>query len=105
MPQRRKKLVRGNVRRRVPSPVVRRLNTAALLAIGFDRAEAEKLALPTVAVHFTLVEHGYEIHVFDEGRYIGAGCLDFSGSHKISDLKISLVQALEEAVKGWRSKL
>lgn len=105
MSPRRKRIVRGNVRRRTPSPVVQRLNTTALLTMGFTRAEVEKLTLPTVAVHFTLVEHGYEIHVFDEGRYIGAGCRDFSGSHKIGDLKISLVQAIQGAVTAWRSKL
>ncbi len=84
---------------------LRQLNTDALVAIGFDRAAAKKLSLPTVAFHFGLVGHGYEIHLFDEGKYVGAVCRDFSGDHKVSDLKESLVNAIEKAVKDWKAKL
>lgn len=101
----RSRRVRSTARRQPTSPVVRRLNTDALVAIGYDRPQAEKLSTPTLAVHFGLVGHGYEIHVFDEGKYIGAGCRDFSGNHKVEDLKVSLMETIEDAVKAWRAKL
>lgn len=97
--------MRSSRRRRSTSPIVRRLNTEALVAIGYDRPQAEKNSLPTLAVHFGLVGHGYEIHVFDEGKYIGAGCRDFSDTHKVQDLKVSLMEAIEDAIKAWRAKL
>jgi hypothetical protein len=101
----RSKRVRGAARRQSTSLVVRRLNTEALVAIGYDRPQAEKLSTPTLAVHFGLVGHGYEIHVFDEGKYIGAGCRDFSDTHKVEDLKVSLMEAIEDAVAKWRKRL
>lgn len=85
--------------------VLRRLNTAALATMGYDRPKAEGMKLPSLAVHFGLVPHGYEIHVFNDGKYIGAGCRDFSGNHKVEDLKQSLMQTIEDAVKAWRAKL
>jgi hypothetical protein len=84
---------------------LRQLNTDACVAIGFDRAAAEKLSPPTLAFHFGLVEHGYEVHMFDEGKYVGAVCHDFSGNHKVDDLKESLVDAIEKAFKEWRAEL
>lgn len=84
---------------------LRQLNIDAATTIGFDRAAAEKLPPPTLAFHFGLVEHGYEIHMFDEGKYVGAVCRDFSGNHKVDDLKESLVDAIEKAFKTWRAKL
>lgn len=101
----RSKRVRGTSRRKSAPSALRRLNTEALVTIGYDRPQAEGLKLPTLAVHFGLVGHGYEIHVFNEGRYIGAGCRDFSGTHKVEDLKISLMETIEDAVKTWRAKL
>ena len=101
----RSKRVRGASRRQSTSPVVRRLNTEALVAIGYDRPQAEKNSLPTLAVHFGLVGHGYEIHVFDDGKYIGAGCRDFSDTYKVEDLKVSLMEAIEKAVQQWRGAL
>jgi len=84
---------------------LRQLNADAGVTIGFDRATAEALPPPTIAFHFGLVEHGYEIHMFDEGKYVGAVCRDFDGNHKIETLKESLVDAIEKAFKSWRAKL
>lgn len=84
---------------------LRQLNIDAATTIGFDRKAAEKLPPPTIAFHFGLVEHGYEIHMFDEGKYVGAVCRDFSSNHKVDDLKESLVDAIEKAFKTWRAKL
>lgn len=104
--------VRSGVRRESASPArrqqeeqLRQLNIDAATTIGFDRAAAEKLPPPTLAFHFGLVEHGYEIHMFDEGKYVGAVCRDFSDNHKVDDLKESLVDAIEKAFKGWRTGL
>jgi hypothetical protein len=58
-----------------------------------------------VAFHFGLVRHGYEIHLFNEGKYAGAICRDFSDSHPVEKLKESLVNAIEKAVKAWRRAL
>lgn len=104
--------MRGASRRRPASPdrrqteaQLRELNTDALVAIGFDRAQAAKLSFPTLAFHFGLVGHGYEIHMFDEGKYVGAVCRDFSGDHPVTKLKESLVNAIEKAIKDWRAGL
>lgn len=43
--------------------------------------------------------------MFDEGKYVGAVCRDFSNNHKIEDLKESLVDAIEKAFKTWRAAL
>lgn len=103
--------LRSAVRRR-PDATARRqevqlkqLNVAAATAIGFSRAEAEVLSPPTVAFHFGLVGHGFEIHFFDEGKYVGAMTRDFSGNHKVAKVKETLVDAIEKAVKEWRAKL
>jgi hypothetical protein len=104
--------VRSSRRGRSAAPLTRQreaqvqqLNAAAGVAIGFDRAQAEALSLPTLAFHFGLVGHGYEIHMFDEGTYVGAICRDFDGDHKIPKLKEALVNAIEKAVEGWRKAL
>lgn len=107
----RRNRVRSTVRRESP-PAARRqeaqlkqLNVAAATAIGFNRAAAEVLPPPSVAFHFGLVGHGFEIHMFDEGRFVTSYARDFSGNHKVDDVKESLVDAIEEAVKVWRAKL
>lgn len=108
----RRNRVRSAVRRGPTTPArrqqeaqLRELHTDAVVAIGFDRAQAEKMPPPSVAFHFGLVEHGYEIHFFDEGKYVGATCRDFSGDHKVDELKELLVNAIEKAVKDWRAAL
>lgn len=101
----RRKRVRSASRRQPAPSTLRRLNTEALVAIGYDRPQAEGLRLPALAVHFGLAGHGYEIHVFNDGKYVGAGCRDFSGTHKVEDLKASLMEAIDNAVKAWRKKL
>lgn len=86
--------------------MVRRLQDTALAAIGFSRDEIAQWATPpTVAFHFGLVEHGYELHLFTDGQYLGASCRDFSGNHKIKELKASLISAVSQAIIDWRAKL
>jgi len=97
--------VRGGRRRRSAAPAVRRLNDQALAAIGFSRDEIVAASPPTVAFHFGLVGHGYEMHVFVNGQYLGASCRDFSGNHKVSELKSALIGAVARAVNDWRLKL
>lgn len=103
--------VRSAVRRESP-PIARRqeeqlkqLNVAAATAIGFSRAEAEVLPPPSVAFHFGLVGHGFEIHMFDEGRFVTSYARDFSGNYEVNEVKESLVDAIEKAVKAWKAKL
>ena len=113
--------VRGTVRRRPikaarrrstfeyevgsTSIVVRQLDEAAFTAYGFDRAAIKKFPLPALAFHFGLVEHGYELRLFEDGEYAGSRCRDFSGNHTIEDLKVSLVKAISDVVNAWRAGL
>lgn len=98
--------VRGRRRRRPVAPAVRLLQERALAAIGFSSAEITKWATsPTVAFHFGLVEHGYEMQIFVKGTYIGSSCRDFSGNHKVDELKSQLITLVAQAVNDWRLKL
>jgi hypothetical protein len=98
--------VRKAVRRRSTSPVVRQLQERALAAIGFSRDKiAEWSTPPTVAFHFGLVGHGYQMDMFVEGQYVGSACRDLSDTHKVRELKSSLIEAVAKAVNNWRLKL
>ena len=104
----RRNRVRSAARGPSASPAVRQLfqlDEAALAAIGLSRNEIATAAPPTVAFHFSLVEHGYELHLFANGQYLGASCRDFSGNHKIKELKASLISAVSQAIIDWRAKL
>lgn len=102
--------VRGSRGRRSTAPVVRpavrQLQERALTAIGFSSAEIEKWQTPpTVAFHFGLVGHGYEMQIFVNGHYMGSSCRDFSDSHKLDELRESLIEIVAKAVNDWRLKL
>lgn len=98
--------VRGTSRRGSAAAVaVRQLDAAAYASYGIDRRTIEAAPPPALAFHFGLVEHGYEIRVFEDGQYRGAVCRGFSGNHKIEALKESLVDAIEKAVKAWKAAL
>lgn len=100
--------VRGRRRRGSTSTVdgqVRQLDEAALASYGFDRATIEKAPPPDLAFHFGLVEHGYELRLFEDGQYAGVRCRDFSGNHTVADLKAALVKAISGAVDTWRKRL
>jgi hypothetical protein len=84
---------------------VEELHEAALTSYGFDRATIRKAPRPDLAFHFGLVEHGYELRLFEDGEYAGVRCRDFSGNHTVADLKASLVKAIGEAVNTWRNGL
>jgi hypothetical protein len=98
--------VRSSRRRRSAAPAVRQLQDQALAAIGSSRDEIAKWTTPpTVAVHFGLVGHGYEMQIFVDGHYMGSQCRDFSDTHKVDDLKSSLITIVAKAVNDWRMKL
>ena len=93
------------MRRGSTPSAIRQLDEAAFAAYGFDRKTIEKAPPPALAFHFGLVEHGYELRLFEDGQYAGVRCRDFSGNHKIEDLKLSLVKAISDAVNTWRTGL
>lgn len=98
--------VRSAARRASTAPVVRGLQERALAAIGFSRDEIAKWATPpTVAFHFGLVGHGYEMQIFVDGHYMGSSCRDFSDTHKVDELKNQLITAVARTVNEWRMKL
>lgn len=101
----RRNRVRSRTRRGSTSATVRQLDEAAYASYGIDRKTIESAPPPALAFHFGLVEHGYEIRVFEDGKYRGAVCRDFDGNHKIEALKESLVDAIEKAVKAWKAVL
>lgn len=86
--------------------MVRGLQDTALTAIGFSRDEIAKWSTPpTVAFHFGLVGHGYEMQIFVDGHYMGSSCRDFSDSYKLDELKNQLITAVAKTVNEWRLKL
>lgn len=86
--------------------MVRGLQERALAAIGFSSTEIAKWATPpTVAFHFGLVGHGYEMQIFVNGQYMGSSCRDFSDSYKVDELKSQLITLVAQAVNDWRLKL
>lgn len=98
--------VRSGRRRRSTAPVVRGLQDTALTAIGFSRDEIAKWSTPpTVAFHFGLVGHGYEMQIFVNGHYMGSSCRDFSDSYKVDELKNQLITTVANAIRDWRLKL
>lgn len=99
--------MRSAARRSSTAPVVRRLQAQALAALGFSRDEIAKYRdhPPTVAFHFGLVGHGYQMDIFVGGNYLGSTCRDFSNDHKVDDVKSALITAVAKAVNDWRMKL
>jgi hypothetical protein len=61
--------------------------------------------VPDLAFHFNFVTYGYEVHVFDNGQFVYAGCRDFGDDHKIDAIKAQLIDAIDQAVAFWRKKL
>jgi hypothetical protein len=98
--------VRSRVRRRPPADPVRQLDLKAFAAIGLASiTDLSKVPPPQLAFHFGLVEHGVEVRLFVEGEYVTSVCRDFSGNHKVEQLKQSLYDKLVEAIMGWRKSL
>ena len=60
--------------------------------------------VPDVSVDFVLVEHGYQMDLYVDGKLEIIECRDFGGDHRIPDLRLSVVQALTKAVNLWRKK-
>jgi hypothetical protein len=96
--------------RRGPAPTavrrqLRQLDEQALAAYGYAPAETTKFPPPDLAFHFGLVGHGYEARLFVDGKYVATQTRDFSGNHKIDDLKQSLYTKLVTAIDAWRNSL
>ena len=84
---------------------IRTLDGEAFKSYGMSKSEIKKALLPNLAFHFGLVEHGFELRIFDDGKYLGAISRDFSDSHNVARLKELLFKQIAQAIKRWRNKL
>lgn len=62
--------------------------------------------VPDLRLDAYLVEHGYQIDLFVDGKLSpGSGCRDFGRDHKIRDLVFSLRSHIEAAIETWRTQV
>jgi hypothetical protein len=60
--------------------------------------------LPDVTVHWSLVEFGYQLDIFNEGEHVAMSCRDFGGNHKIDAMQEWLIKDAEAAAERLRKK-
>jgi hypothetical protein len=51
---------------------------------------------------FVLVEHGYQLDLYLNGKHYGTECRDFGGDHSVEKLTLDLVKRLMKTVDEFR---
>lgn len=58
--------------------------------------------IPDLRVDFNLVEYGYEVIMYRDGKKLGFECRDFGGNHKIDDLVNDLLRRMGRLLRQFR---